>query len=108
MNNLGAYYAKMDMGEACKELIEAMESKAKIKEVEVAKREFEIWSEGYVATGNASRANFHGVFKESTFAKACKVWAKTLRQPEYFDEKRLTLWGCKLFDNEEDARKSFG
>jgi hypothetical protein len=25
-----------------------------------------------------------------------------------YDEKRNAIWGCRLFDNEADARKDFG
>lgn len=71
-------------------------------------REYDVWSEGYSATGQRSTAQFHGRFKGTSFTEACQAWAATSIQPEYFNLKSLTYWGCKLFDNEEDARKAFG
>lgn len=39
-----------------------------------------------------------------TFREACD---KVCSDPNYNAE-HLTVWGCRLFDNEADARKSFG
>ena len=70
---------------------------------------WEIWSEGYVATGNSAGAYFHGTAKGSTFKQACKNFAKTDKEfKKYFDPKTMDFWGCRLFDNAGDARKSFG
>lgn len=110
-------------------------------------KEFEIWSEGYMATGEHSTAYFHGKSKGETFDDACvnfkqendiigewdgKVIVKkgqslkldinsdgTYRRGSYRGDKidgkykenqigNYCLWACQLFDNEEDARKSFG
>lgn len=72
-------------------------------------REFEIWSEGFAATGNQSGAILHGKQEAGSFPQACRRWfAGRNDGPAYFDPKRLTYWGCKLFDNETDARRSFG
>lgn len=70
--------------------------------------EYEVWSEGYRVSGNECDATFHGVFKGATFSDACAEFAKTISRPGDFDPERLTYWGCELFDNEEDARRSFG
>lgn len=69
---------------------------------------FEIWEEGYAATGNSGGAVCLGTFEGETFAKACKAQNKTRRDPSLFDEARLTYWGCRLFDNKEEAQRSFG
>ena len=72
---------------------------------------WEIWSEGYIATGNCSTATYHGSIEASTFQEACDKFSKQLKNYEffkYYDSKSLTYWGCKLFDNENDARKYFG
>ena len=69
--------------------------------------EWEIWSEGYVAQGSESKANFHGKYKANSFAEACVECFKN--SPDgYFVARDLTHWGCKLHDNEADARVSFG
>ena len=64
---------------------------------------FKIWSEGYSITGNSSEAMFHGEIDAENFEDAC---AKLLG--DKLDKNRLSIWGCRLFDNELDARKSFG
>lgn len=71
-------------------------------------RFFEIWMEGYRVTGNESDAQYKGSWPGNTFADACETWAKSTESPNLFDRGALTYWGCRLFDNETDARKSFG
>ena len=77
-------------------------------------REFEIWSEGYAATGERATAFRIGVGRGADFAAAVKDWYSTIpdAQKRYgiLDTRngRPALWRCKLFDNERDARKSFG
>jgi hypothetical protein len=68
-------------------------------------RQFEIWSEGYVVSGNSSDAMLHGTQKAETFREACKIFFKN---DSYYNATSNTYWACKLFDNETDARKAFG
>ncbi len=69
---------------------------------------FEVWSEGYNASGSSGGAAHHGTVTASSFRAACdKVFSGPKHRADY-DAKRLTLWGCKLFDNERDARESYG
>ena len=72
---------------------------------------FEIWSEGYVLQGNSSKAIFHGKFNGNTFKDALIAFKESMND-EYskkcIDVENSKFWGCKLFDNENDARKSFG
>lgn len=77
------------------------------------KKMIQVWSEGYAATGESSDAMFHGEFEAVDFADAVHQWLSTLK-PEsekkyysYRDGKHM-FWACQLFDNEADARKSFG
>lgn len=94
-------------------------------------KEYEIWIEGYSSTGQHSDASLIGLSKGNTFHKA----VENFRYPEdiirEFDKKiiinkgqplalddkkpdgtyyygRPSIWACGLFDNEVDARKSFG
>lgn len=76
---------------------------------------FEIWSEGYRATGESGTAHLHGKEEATSFEEALLLHA--LRNEEfykYLDHKpsskgsNYTYWACRLFDNEKDARKSFG
>lgn len=77
-------------------------------------KEWEIWSEGYLATGMEgapAKAQLYGKFYGETFRDACDQWAKTLTDPHSiscYNAERLSFWVCRLFDNETDARKSFG
>lgn len=69
-------------------------------------KEYEVWSEGYQATGDSAGAVFHGRVVASSFKEACINYFGI--DNIYFNEDNLTFWGCKLFDNEIDARKNFG
>lgn len=85
---------------------------------------FEIWMEGYEATGESGPAQLIGRYHGITFEEACKNFtepANIIRQSDYkiiakkgeklkLDENRdyPAIWACRLYDNEIDARKSFG
>lgn len=78
-------------------------------------KEFEIWIEGFSATGESSPATFHGKESGNTFEEACikkvgRMLDKDENQPDGYRrlEGRLCAWACRCFDNETDARKSFG
>lgn len=64
---------------------------------------FEIWAEGYNATGNSAPARFMGYRYGNSLIEACTSLFEG--DPLY---KNNRYWGCKLFDNEKDARRSFG
>ena len=72
--------------------------------------QYEVWTEGYTISGSVSGADFHGIFESDTFAGACLGFRDSLPQKSlhYFNDEQLTFFGCKFFDNESDARKSFG
>ncbi len=84
---------------------------------------YEIWMEGYAATGESSGAQLIGDGEGNTFDEAVKDYMS--KNPEhgikpnerngYISEEAYThrrsnwnIWACSLFDNEADARKSFG
>jgi len=69
------------------------------------RKAFEVWGEGYTALGRAVPAALLGVADAKTFVQACHIVLGDL--PE-FDCENLTYWGCQLFSNELDARKSHG
>ena len=72
---------------------------------------WQVWSEGYMATGESSTATLHGTFDGETFKDAVIAFRDSLTD-EYSKKciniDKLTFWGCRFFDNESDARKSFG
>jgi len=67
-----------------------------------------IWSEGYAATGSSSGAVLMGITEARTFQEACDKVMADARYAKYYDAKRRTYWGCRLSDNESDARSYFG
>lgn len=71
--------------------------------------QYAIWSEGFHVMEGRSGAILHGYAEGETFEDACKNLAeKDSSFKGYFDPERLTYWGCRLFDNEVEARVSFG
>ena len=83
----------------------------KEESVQSSSEGFEVWTEGYSATGNSSKATFHGRFKGETFRDAVIAFKESVTD-EYsrkcIDVDEMTLWGCRFFDNQADASKSFG
>ena len=86
-------------------------------------REFEIWAEGYSASGESGTAQMIGKGLGSTFDEAVKDYMgknpnhginENVRNRYISDESynkrrsNWSIWACCLFDNEADARKSFG
>ena len=70
---------------------------------------YEVWMEGFAATSEHGKASFVGTARAQTFRDACE---QALRKGKYsmscYNAERNTYWGCSMFDNEADARKSFG
>jgi hypothetical protein len=74
-------------------------------------KKFEVWSEGYVSTGLSCKADYHGKFEGEDFRDAVTNFRNSLTDKHSRDcinLDSLTIWGCYFFDNELDARKSFG
>lgn len=69
---------------------------------------FNIWAEGFAATGQSGGAVFMGSNEGEDFKDACDKFFIEEDHKIYYDSNNLTYWGCKLFDNELDAKVSFG
>lgn len=85
---------------------------------------FQIWMEGYIATGESGRAQMIGTGKGETFNDAVKDFMKENPTDHRIQEntrKRYTtqeaydtrdsnwnIWACDLYDNHADAAKAFG
>lgn len=82
---------------------------------------YKIWMEGYCITRNNSKATKIGEIKAKSFLEACRKLCGT--RDDYKEETLLHntktlefykktkdpyIWGCKLYDNEKEARRSFG
>lgn len=63
---------------------------------------YEVWMEGYAATGESGPAQLHSIEEADSFQEACEA---SFKHDMYFDKEKLTWWACRLFDNETDARK---
>ena len=68
-------------------------------------RTYSIWSEGFAATGERGTAMYHGSASGNNFKEACINFFK---KDQYFDKNCLSYWGCALYEDESDARRSFG
>jgi hypothetical protein len=67
---------------------------------------YDIWCEGYAATGNRATAEcMKRGAPGKDFRDACK---RALTGTSHYDAKSNTYWGCRLFDNEADARARYG
>lgn len=99
------------------------DSKPRQKEPPLLTR-FEVWAEGWSATGGSSPAHLVATVNAQTFREACYIAmceqylsgiAERRKDDQYYNPDRfdynfsnLTIWGCRLFDNQADASKSFG
>ncbi len=76
---------------------------------DAAEHEFEIWEEGYARNGERGGARLLGKATGRTFREACLAAVERGSiNKSLFNEDRLSVWGCRLFDNEAEARASFG
>lgn len=79
-------------------------------------KEFEVWTEGYAATGESSGAIFHGKVMAESFDEACiKLLGRGLDKdksnPDGYrrnSKGNMSVWGCGCYDNEAEARAYFG
>lgn len=75
---------------------------------------YDVWIEGYLITGMGgipAQAKKIGTVEAETFAAACDKVCLPIEWQKlngYYDRQHGTVWGCRLFDNEADARKQFG
>lgn len=86
-------------------------------------KEFQIWIEGYRATGESGTAHTIGSGIGENFDEAvkdymeknpnngiCKNERNMYHSDESYNNRRSNwnIWRCNLFENESDARKIFG
>lgn len=71
---------------------------------------YEVWTEGFATNGQRQGATFHGLFEGHNFKEAVISFYDSANEKtkSCIDIDRMTFWGCRFFDNEDDARKSFG
>jgi len=74
-------------------------------------KKFEIWCEGFSVTGNIGKAFLMDIVEAESFDEAVKKYSESHGNSidmNRFGAGRHSNWGCEPFDNEADARKSFG
>jgi hypothetical protein len=68
-------------------------------------RVFDVWVEGYATNGERSTAQLLGSVLADNWKDACQIVCDSCDLPLDDD---LKVWGCQLFENEQDARRNFG
>lgn len=81
-------------------------------------KKYDIWSEGFLAQGSegipTKAQKFASGVEGKSFLDAVKKWYKSQKDAEYrfgaltIRDGKAYTYGCRLYDNEEDARKAFG
>lgn len=79
---------------------------------------YDIWSEGFIAQGSegipTKAQKFASGVEGESFLDAVKKWYKSQKDAEYrfgvltIRDGKAYTYGCRLYDNEEDARKACG
>lgn len=71
---------------------------------------YQVWAEGYRASGDRADATFLGTARASSFRGAVDIIRDKSETPDLYTFKgeRCFFWECELFDNEADARRRFG
>ena len=71
-------------------------------------KKYKVWKEGYLCTGMEGRpspASFVGECEANSFRDACiKLCGRDIN----FNRDKLSIWGCRLYSNEQSARSTFG
>jgi hypothetical protein len=66
---------------------------------------YTIWAEGFATNGMSGGASYYGQGWGKSFEEAC---ANRFRGDRLYNADTNTYWGCRLFQDEGDARASFG
>lgn len=89
---------------------QVMEILKEVRDLRVKEREFEVWCEGYRATGEDQKAHLIGKATARSFHDAVLILQKEQHRQWQYDEKEGTwsTYSCKFYDNEKDARRFNG
>lgn len=75
-------------------------------------KKYQLWEEGFATNGESGTATFLGEVEAESFQEAFRKYVtkkysdNEIKSLVNFD--RLSIWGCRVYDNEKDARKLFG
>lgn len=74
-----------------------------------------LWMEGFSATCESAHAHCLGRSTGRTFDESCAVFARRYNRGKRdgyrmvrSEDGAWSVWGCRIFDNETDARRAFG
>ena len=79
--------------------------------IPVVRRSISLWMGGFAVTGQRQGASMIGTYEATDLDDAVKQYMETHKGSVYWDRfgrGRHAIWACEIFDNEEEARKSFG
>lgn len=78
-------------------------------------RTFTLWVEGYRASSENGTAQYLGAYTGVSLADAAQAWYRSQKDAKrqwgalyVSDSGRPSVWGCRIFEAEEEARASFG
>lgn len=78
-------------------------------------KKYDIWVEGFKVQERSGKAQCLAKDVEgNSLSDAVKTWYSNIPDAEAkygklrIEENDISLWGCRVFDNEIEARKSFG
>lgn len=73
------------------------------------KKQIDLWVEGFRVVEAEAKASYLGTYQAKTLKEAVIQWLnENPKEKKYVDLDNLTHWGCSFYDNEYDARKTFG
>ena len=74
--------------------------------------QIDLWVEGFAVQGNQGTAQFLGTYEASNITEAVMQFMDENPDTEVelhrFGDHEHAIWGCRIFDNEKDARRSYG
>jgi len=79
--------------------------------IPVVRRSISLWMEGFAVTGERQGASMIGTYEATDLDDAVKQYMETHKGDvawDRFGRGRHAIWACEIFDNEGEARKSFG
>lgn len=73
----------------------------------------ELWTEGFRTNGEIGTASKLGEYPVKTLSEAIQAYIDEVQPYRRSDKVHLvrgvySIWGCRIFDNEKQARESFG
>lgn len=72
-------------------------------------KQITLWMEGFQVMEGSAQAQYCGCYRADTLEDAVKLWvAEDTKRAGLTDLNRLTYLRCRFFDNEKDARATFG